>query len=92
MKPDLIIVSNELQGDASDFVREWRTDIHLLDTPIAVVMKNAEPKIQEEYLSAGANIVISKSIPNLDFLAKVKSLLKIGGEMVPVQAGELRVA
>ena len=91
MKPDLLIVSEELQGDASHFIKHLRTDTQLIDTPIVVVMKDVRPKMQKEYLSAGANLVISKSTTNLDFLAEIKCLLRIG-EMVPVQADELRVA
>lgn len=92
MKPDLLIVSNDLQDDTLHFIRDLRTDIHALETPIAVLLNDAQPNMKEEYLSAGANLVIPKSTPNLDLLAEIKCLLKIGGEMVSVQAAALQVA
>lgn len=79
---DLVLMDYQIPGiDGITAIKRIREAGLYADTPIIMITANDDQKILEKAFEAGANDFIVKPIKKAEFIARIKSQLRLGFEM-----------
>lgn len=90
-KPDLVIVDMESTEDITGFYHTVRGYLGN-EAPMVVSTDKVDLTLRNRLLECGFSSVISKQLSNLEFLSEMKSLMRVGGAIVPAGSSSLKVA
>ncbi|MEZ5796331.1 MAG: diguanylate cyclase [Paracoccaceae bacterium] len=80
-RPDLILLDLDLPDmDGTEVLRELRTDLATRAIPVIVLTASTSSEARIAALSAGADEVMSKPVPDQELMARVRNLLRSRGE------------